>query len=187
MPDPDPDESGNVVLALRKSTSKRLSLPQGDPAPESQAHIRIPQQPPAAKPTKAKARSPPSASAPTDEGEASLVRHITDEELKNLSRSAFFRVSLAKANTWIDEINAVLEKKAAVLRMAPSSKAQVKQGLERYESEKLKGDSRLFFTMEDIKEMPTLKNNQKNALTVLQSLGRVYTSTDSHLKRWFVK
>jgi hypothetical protein len=185
MPDPDPDESGNVVLALRKSTSKQnpaAELPPPLPAAKPKATPPTP----VVRPTKAKAPLSPPVASSIDEGEA-FVHHITEEELKNLSRSAFFRVSLAKANAWIDEINVILEKKAALLRAAPSGRAQTKRTLERYEAEKLEGDSRLFFTLEDVKEMPTLRNNQKNALTMLQSLGRIYTSTDSHLKRWFVK
>jgi hypothetical protein len=113
-----------------------------------------------------------------------------DEELKNRARFVFFRVSLAKANTWIDEISVVLEKRAKFLRAAPSGRMQMKRTLERYEVEKLEGNSRQFVTREDVKEMPTLRNNQnnqKNALITLQSLERFYTSTDSHLRQLFVK
>jgi hypothetical protein len=56
-----------------------------------------------------------------------LVRHITDEELKNLFRFALFRVSFAKANAWIDEINVVLEKKAELLWALPSGRVQMKR------------------------------------------------------------
>jgi hypothetical protein len=142
---------------------------------------------PVARSTKAKAPSAPPAAPPTDEGGPPLVRHIPNEELKNLSRSTFFRMSLANPNAWINEIKVVLQKKAGLLWAAPSGRAQMKRTLERYEAEKLEGDSRLLFTLEDVKEIMTLRNDQKKALTTLQSLGRIYTSTDSHLKRWLVK
>jgi hypothetical protein len=186
IPTPSPTESSDVVLALRKSSSRR-SQQQLEPAPEPDVIASEPVEQ-APKPTKAPKVVMAASPSPAEEAPSSFVRPVTEAELKGLSKSVFFRVSAAKVNAWVDEINAVLEKKSGILRTAPSNiKAATKRTWERYDSEKIDGDSRLFFTMEDVKEMPTLKNNQKNALTVLQSLGRVYSSTDAQMKRWFVK
>jgi hypothetical protein len=137
----------------------------------------------------AKQAPPPQPQPPENPSSGdSFVRYVTDEDLKSVSKSVFFRVPMTKVNGWIDEINGVLSKRQQVIKLPSNGvKASLKRAWERYESEKLEDDTRLFFTMEDVKDMATLKNNQKNALTLLQSLGRIYSSTDAQLKRWFVK
>jgi hypothetical protein len=180
IPAPDRPEASSVVLELKKSSSSRIrstiqvAAPADAPpliASTSVVNDRL-------------AKTPSEEPMPAD----CFVRHVTDEDLKGVSRAVFFRVPIAKVNGWIDEINLVLSKKQQVIKL-PSNvvKSALKRLWERYDSEKLEDDPRLFFTMEDVKDMSTLKNSQKNALTLLQSLGRIYSSTDSQLKRWFVK
>jgi hypothetical protein len=180
IPAPDRPEASSVVLELKKSSSMRVRSTVQLPLPaETQPLIAAPDAKPAKMPL------PPSEEPlPAD----CFVRPVAEEDLKSVSKSVFFRVPIAKVNAWIEEINEVLSKKQQVIKLHSNGvKASLKRAWERYDSEKLEDDPRLFFTMEDVKEMRTLKNNQKNALTLLQSLGRIYSSTDSQLKRWFVK
>jgi uncharacterized coiled-coil protein SlyX len=178
IPEPNKPESTSVVVELKKT------LPSRSQSLAPHAPLVVPQAPTVTPIAQSKPNQPP----PEDSGGDSFIRYVTDEELKNVSKSVFFRVPMAKVNVWIDEINGILTKRQQVIKLPSNGvKASLKRAWERYDSEKLEDDTRIFFTMEDVKSMPTLKNNQKNALTLLQSLGRIYSSTDSQLKRWFVK
>jgi hypothetical protein len=182
IPVPERPENSSVVVELRKSIAPTARTFFQQPSPVDAQPLTAT---PVAEAKATKPAPPPPENPPLGE---SFVRHVTDEELKSVSKSVFFRVPIAKVNAWIDEINGILSKRQQVIKLPSNGvKPSLKRAWERYESEKLEDDTRLFFTMEDVKDMTTLKNNQKNALTLLQSLGRIYSSTDGQLKRWFVK
>jgi hypothetical protein len=170
-------ETGGLVLPLRRTTPKSTPTP---------VHER-----PASGSATARTEKPPKSNAKMTSSQAPpglFIQHVSDEELKSIAKSVFLRVPIAKVNAWIDEINSVLEKKAVIAPLSANAvKPSQKRQWDRYESERLEDDNRNFFTVEDIKDMPTVKNNQKNALTLLQSLGRIAISTDFQVKRFFVK
>ena len=120
--------------------------------------------------------------------ENEIIQPITNHELMQASKSVNYRIPVEKINTCINELNEILNKKISIVKLAPNQvKASVRRFWERYKDEELQNDDRLFFTQEDIKETATLKNNSLKVLSVLQAIGRISCSTDSGLKRYFIK
>lgn len=130
---------------------------------------------------------PPQDESNEIEGEGT-IQLVTERELSLASKSVNYRIPIDKLNTYIHEINAVLAKKLSIIKLQPNQvKASVRRLWERYKDEELMDDDRLFFTLEDTKETPTLKNNSQKVLSVLQALGRISCSTDGHVKRYFIR
>lgn len=120
--------------------------------------------------------------------ENAILQFVTERELSQASKSVNYRIPIDKLNTYIGELNEILEKKISIVKLQPNQvKASNRRLWERYKDEELMDDDRLFFTQEDVKETATMKNNSQKVLAVLQALGRVSCSTDQHVKRYFVK
>ncbi|OHT11532.1 hypothetical protein TRFO_18978 [Tritrichomonas foetus] len=117
-----------------------------------------------------------------------LIQFVTQQELTQASKSVNYRIPVDKLNVYISEINEVLKRKMSIIRLQPNQvKASSRRLWERYKDEELEGDDRIFFTQEDVKETATMKINSLKVLSVLQALGRISCSTDSHVKRYFIR
>lgn len=120
--------------------------------------------------------------------ENAIIQYVTERELSQASKSVNYRIPIDKLNTYIGELNEILEKKLTIIKIQPNQvKASIRRLWERYKDEELMDDDRLFFTLEDVKETASMKNSSQKVLAVLQALGRVSCSTDQHVKRYFVK
>ena len=120
--------------------------------------------------------------------ENAILQYVSERELSQASKSVNYRIPIDKLNTYIGELNEILEKKISIVKIQPNQvKASIRRLWERYKDEELLDDDRLFFTLEDVKETATMKNNSQKVLAVLQALGRVSCSTDQHVKRYFIK
>lgn len=116
------------------------------------------------------------------------IEYLTEEEMSKSNRIINFRIKLENINQWIGEINNILSKKVSITKVTNQNMVKQcnKQLWERYKSEELTDNNRLFFTLEDLKGT-SFTVYHKKMLTVLKNVGRISESTDSHLCRYFVK
>lgn len=117
-----------------------------------------------------------------------FIKNITEAELKEASRNITAREKLNVINDWIAEINKILKRKDKLIKYTENKvKSSELQLWKRYKDEEIEGDTRRFFTQEDIRNADTIKGKTMKAINILQSCNRIYCSTDFGVKRYFIK
>ena len=186
----------DLIVEIKEMHEACMKLPAAEHVPKQQvAHLSIrnvdevePKQISSTKQSQlTKVRRQSKIPQPTRQ-QTDYIDYVTEEELLKSMKSINFRIKLENINQWISEINAILSKKVSIMKVTnPNMVRQCnKQLWERYKSEELPDESRLFFTPEDIKGT-SFATYHRIMLIILQKIGRLSVSTDSHLCRYFIK
>ncbi|KAH0795248.1 spindle and kinetochore-associated protein 1 [Histomonas meleagridis] len=174
-------EEANIQIA--HLPLKKQEIIPSEPAPSStqQPHVSnlpLPQK------SKRTSKIPQQTQKPTDV----IIRPATEDEVQSAARYINFRIKIDNLNSWIEELNTVINKKYALLKTTNPNKLRQQSRLlfDRYKNEELPDDDRIFFTQEDIKDT-SFKPSHRKMLIVLQKIGRITQSTDSGTCRYFIK